>query len=814
MSLAQKEIKETRKPRYKTKRKPKAERRDRDCASSLVAPLVRYFNQTENYKTMALKNALQLPSNLPNDDLASVVKATPLNHFVLAANGCRIISDNSFWKALLGEVSPDLQRAFASVRVTERMKKYYREYNPCSYFTTKEGLKVHRYHFWEHIYAECQVLLSEGDCCEILNSLLNNEEWGWAPLLWPAAMWKMLEFPFVSLFLAARFPKFRAFVVDTDSALYNYLESWPKSRDWEFSRGSYFVMKRILEEGDVSLSIKSVALNRVLSHSTGTVQSLTFLLEDKEVKTVTYPKWINLDGVESEDIMLYLLQNKLTADVVEPEELLYKACVKHWEKLVSWLLPRCSDRVSSYNLFSKALGYGKGTDQILVMFMEGIDPGHLEAPHIWALLKMTSPITLRKLLEAHTNAFRGAVASLASEMSTYDLRVPYNTGHKEQLFILLESKALDITSKDRMRVWANKKGHSDVIDVLRPFRDSNVRSHNYVPLLIAWEEKRLADCETFLDRRMMGRHLESFVCSLAEAHEDLALFILAKVERDGRYNLSIASSITDVVKKVEHRVDISGIQKIDYTYPLLNDAFLSFYDAETLTIVAKLYMEGRLCIEEVDRINNALVRKGAFCNNMIGDMIADKSLVRHKVISFLTSLIRCENFDPSYEDSRILDILCESDTPELLEAIVADPRVNTGAYESSALFLAAKHNMRDLVRKLLLDPRVNPEDADSASFQVACRFGDCELVELFLRDGRADPTARSSLALINAVYARKVGIVALLVTDKRYCVGGETAGNCGCSNICPWARNELARKIATYNDDRHITMRIGRPHWR
>ena len=781
------------KPHGGANKKPEVDERNVGRPHATKSPLKVYFDRTVDYKIKALKDALQLPSDLGNNDLGSVVVMTPLNRFVLAATGCRILSDNSFWRALFGEVSPVLQRALSTVRVTERMKEYYREHNPCSCSKTKDGALVYRYHFWEHMYAECQVLLADAECCVAVTFLVNNERYSMDDELL-AAMKKILAFPFVSLFLAVKFSKFRSFVVHNNSTIYNYLESWPDNRDWEFSRGSYVVMKRILEEGEVTLEVKRVTLERVVLY--GTLESLVLLLSDQELARREAPNLTNLlYRIRSEDKILYLLENSFAECALGGYRLLYAAVVNHWVALVSWVLPRY-ERLNDWLcvLFTKALAVG--TEPIVQMLAERMTPEMYTQTHVMSLLARPFPKTLRTLL--------GVAAGVTRAISLPCLIGAYNDGFVEQVLVLLESPALYNNTKLDMCRWARRGEHKDVINVLRTPRDSDVLWSNCVPVIVAWLENRVADCESMLGRFDSARQLD-FVCSFAMNYKDLAVFILTKWVRDGGCDFSLISE-----RAITVRERAEG-QTGDYVYPLLKDEFLVIFDAGTLNLILKRFLEGHVQFSRVERLAKALLARGGLDNRVIESIITNDKLVRLNAVSFLGALLRCKGFDPSYEDSRILDILCKTDTPELLEAVLADSRVNPGAYESSALFLAAKHNMKGLARKLLADPRVHPEDVDGASLQMACRFGDAGLVQLFLGDGRADPTTKSSLTLINAVYARKPDTVALLVADKRYCDGEETTGDCGCSNICPRARNELARKIAMYNGDKSITALIGRP---
>ncbi|KAJ3176485.1 hypothetical protein HDU87_005179 [Geranomyces variabilis] len=89
---------------------------------------------------------------------------------------------------------------------------------------------------------------------------------------------------------------------------------------------------------------------------------------------------------------------------------------------------------------------------------------------------------------------------------------------------------------------------------------------------------------------------------------------------------------------------------------------------------------------------------------------------------------------------------------EIVELLLADPRVDPAAEDSRALLVASEEETRRplgqrewllaIVRLLLADPRVDPATDEKNALSCACQNDHFEVVELLLADPRVESASR------------------------------------------------------------------------
>lgn len=180
-----------------------------------------------------------------------------------------IISDNSFWKSLFFQVSPAIGAFLADIDITNNMKVMYRDYSPLSYYETGDGAKVYHYSFWEHLYSECELALNNPAIRRVLSTMINQDIW-WINTE-RKQLPKLLDYPFLSVFLGVESRAVRIAIIDNDSPLYKYLQFPLKSTILnEAKRGGRNVLLHILQEAPdttlISDEVLCLALFSAIEH--------------------------------------------------------------------------------------------------------------------------------------------------------------------------------------------------------------------------------------------------------------------------------------------------------------------------------------------------------------------------------------------------------------------------------------------------------------------------------------------------------------------------------------------------------------------
>lgn len=101
---------------------------------------------------------------------------------------------------------------------------------------------------------------------------------------------------------------------------------------------------------------------------------------------------------------------------------------------------------------------------------------------------------------------------------------------------------------------------------------------------------------------------------------------------------------------------------------------------------------------------------------------------------------------------------------QMVERLLADPRIDPSAANSYALWLAVSHDQLHVVERLLADPRVDPSARENQSIRYAIDDGRLDIAEALLADPRVDPAAAGNELLC---HARRVAVVVRLLAEER-----------------------------------------------
>jgi ankyrin repeat protein len=91
-------------------------------------------------------------------------------------------------------------------------------------------------------------------------------------------------------------------------------------------------------------------------------------------------------------------------------------------------------------------------------------------------------------------------------------------------------------------------------------------------------------------------------------------------------------------------------------------------------------------------------------------------------------------YDPSYFHSVALYIACGHGTLDIVDTLLADPRVGPNGLDDEPLRAAASHGQTEVVRRLLAHPKLR--DNFRSPLFLACHNGHLEIVKIILADSR------------------------------------------------------------------------------
>ena len=122
--------------------------------------------------------------------------------------------------------------------------------------------------------------------------------------------------------------------------------------------------------------------------------------------------------------------------------------------------------------------------------------------------------------------------------------------------------------------------------------------------------------------------------------------------------------------------------------------------------------------------------------------------------------------DPMFKNGSALRHAIYWHCHDAVRALLADPRVDPGAVETSVVW-AAGCNEIELLERLLADPRIDPSVNNNDIIVVSSRRGQTASLKRLLADPRVNPAAHHNYALATARAKANKEMEALLLTDPR-----------------------------------------------
>ena len=120
------------------------------------------------------------------------------------------------------------------------------------------------------------------------------------------------------------------------------------------------------------------------------------------------------------------------------------------------------------------------------------------------------------------------------------------------------------------------------------------------------------------------------------------------------------------------------------------------------------------------------------------------------------------------DDNYILRRAARHGWIDILKLLMEDERIDLTRDDNFEIRIACDSIWSvEYVRMLLAVPAVNPGAKNNAPIQMACYTGQADIVKLLLADSRVDPTACSNTALRMACEKGRIPIVELLLADSR-----------------------------------------------
>lgn len=139
--------------------------------------------------------------------------------------------------------------------------------------------------------------------------------------------------------------------------------------------------------------------------------------------------------------------------------------------------------------------------------------------------------------------------------------------------------------------------------------------------------------------------------------------------------------------------------------------------------------------------------------------------------SFAVEILLEVGYDPTVNNSEVLEYACRDGYPETVKVLLLDGRVDPTVGGNDALITMIEFGELEWARRLLADPRVDPSDDEDRALRIASALGKVEGVRLLLTDDRVDPNTKdyreSKSALIEAVEGRHLEVLQLLLSDPR-----------------------------------------------
>lgn len=139
--------------------------------------------------------------------------------------------------------------------------------------------------------------------------------------------------------------------------------------------------------------------------------------------------------------------------------------------------------------------------------------------------------------------------------------------------------------------------------------------------------------------------------------------------------------------------------------------------------------------------------------------------------SFAVEILLEVGYDPTVNNSEVLEYACRDGYPETAKVLLLDGRVDPTVGGNDPLVTMIEFDELEWAQRLLADPRVDPSDDEDRALRIASALGKVEGVRLLLADDRVDPNTKdyreSKSALIEAVEGRHLEVLQLLLADPR-----------------------------------------------
>ncbi len=510
--------------------------------------LEKFFDKTRPNSLSWIRRALKMDRRAKNVDIANRIMSLPTNEFLLALNGTHAITSNLFWRALFEDMSPELYKLFLKVKITEGARKFYRDHNPVSH-RVENGEKVFRYRFWEYLYVECERMLQQEDVRGVLEYLMNDSG-GPTPAEVRDTMWKILEFPFVALFLALRFTRFRTCVAYNNDSVYNYLPLRDDRIEIELRSGAPVVARRVVGLKSFSRDRRSSAISGAVTR--GFPETLELLVDQEFLDNGENKKNFETEFCSaSQEVTLFVLQKGWirTADLLQGwvNSSLRRAFIRN---VLSRGMEAVYRRDPLFDTFSVErwhilFAIDGGSRWILRQILSRVSP-ELLRPDLTIKLVYRAWVDILAVVIKHPTATVGMTAS--------SLIDAYEAGAKKGVVTICESGALQHEVSMSLYEWAFAERLEPLVEALSTFSMQNVASLNYAPLVIAWSgEKReimMAMC-----RKVHKEDRLSMIGTLVLQEEyGVAVEILSELDLTGLSKMAWGELQGTIINKDAHRV--------------------------------------------------------------------------------------------------------------------------------------------------------------------------------------------------------------------------------------------------------------------
>lgn len=114
-------------------------------------------------------------------------------------------------------------------------------------------------------------------------------------------------------------------------------------------------------------------------------------------------------------------------------------------------------------------------------------------------------------------------------------------------------------------------------------------------------------------------------------------------------------------------------------------------------------------------------------------------------------------------DNTVFLAAVDSNQPETVQYLLADPHINPAADDNRAIKDAATMGLTNVVRVLLADRRVDPSAEQDLALKEASLRGHLEVMRLLLADPRTNPT----MPLMKSASKGRVDVIRILISDAR-----------------------------------------------